>query len=87
MAILPDGLNGVPADSFDPDKLKSLRRKRTVGVFVEIAHDVDLAFASGARTTATKFLQADEIFMAIVPFDGDFLADLLEVYRAHDLIL
>jgi hypothetical protein len=54
---------------------------------VQLAHDVTLSLAAGARAGAAQFLQGDEILRTIVPLDGQFLADLLQVHGPHDPIL
>lgn len=54
-----------------------------VGGFVEIAHDIHFAFTAGAGAGAAEFFERDETFLAVLPFDGEFLADGLEVGGAH----
>src|SRR6266516_4836987 len=83
MAVAPNRLNGVAADVGDAPELKRLRRQRFVRILIDIPHDVALAFASGARTTTSQHFQPHETFAAILPSDGQFIADLLNIRRSH----
>ena len=43
-----------------------------------------LAFATGAGTTTSQCFQPHKTFPAVLPFDGQFVADLLNIRRSHD---
>ena len=83
MAIGPEGLNGVTAYRGDAPQLERLRRERAVRIFVNIAHDIHLAFAAGARAASAQFFQVDKALRAVVPFDGELLANGLDVNWSH----
>jgi hypothetical protein len=83
MAIGPDGLDGVIADRLDPEELEGRGGEGAVGSFVQLAEGVDLAFAPGAWAGTAEVIEADEGLGSVVPADGEFVADDLEVDRAH----
>jgi len=83
VAVGPQGLNRVTADTHESNEAEGVGREWLVGVFVDIAQDIHLAFATGARTMPAQFLQANEGFGAVIPFHCQFLADLLHVERSH----
>ena len=87
MAVRPHRLHRVTADEWRADEPEGIRSQRTVGAFVEIAHDVPLALTSGAGAMASQFLQLDEAFAAVVPLDGKFIANGLEIGWSHGLTL
>src|SRR5579872_4090397 len=64
-------------------ELKCGRRVRLVRILVQIAHDIRLTLASGARAVPPQFLQRQITLGAIAPLDGEFLADLLHIHRSH----
>src|SRR5208282_6344413 len=83
MSVGPHRLDRVTAHAHDADQFKGLRTQRFFRVLVNIAQDVHLALASRARTTPPQFLERNEILAAIIPFDGQFGADGLNVHRSH----
>jgi len=84
MSIAPDRLDGVSADVRDAGKLEGLRRQRTGGIFINVPHDVLFPLASGARTMTAQEFERDETLAAIVPFDGQFGADALQIDWMHE---
>src|SRR6266516_3335447 len=84
MAVAPNRLNGVTTDIGDAAELRRLRRQRLVRLLIDIPHDVTLAFASGARTSASQRFQPHKTFAAVMPSDGQFVANLLNIRRTHD---
>src|SRR5882762_8140032 len=84
MAVAPDRLNCVATDIGDAPELKRFWRQRFVRILIDIPHDVALALASGARTTASQRLQPHKTFAAILPSDGQFVTDLLNIRRSHE---
>src|SRR6185503_14765273 len=84
MAVAPNRLNRVTTDIGDAPELKRLRRQRFVRILVNIPHDVALAFASGARTSASQHFQPHKTFAAILPSNGQFVTDLLNIHRSHE---
>ena len=51
---------------------------------MQLAHNVDFAFAARARTSQAKFLQSDITLLSIFPFNGKFMADQLNIQRLHE---
>jgi hypothetical protein len=49
MPVPPDGLDGVAAHAANPNQLKRRRHQLLARVFMEVAKDVHLALAAGAR--------------------------------------
>ena len=86
MPVAPNWLEGVTTDIADPAQLKRRWRQRLVRPFVNMAHDVRLAFAAGARTMAAQFFQRHKTLAAIVPFDGQLVADGLDICGLHDFV-
>ena len=84
MSIGPLRLNSVSADSRDPHKLKGCGRKGLRGGFIHVSHNVALAFASGAGAVSAQVLDGDVGLSAVIPFDGQFAADVLNIYGLHD---
>ena len=80
VAVTPNRLNCVTADLRDPPQLKRLRRQRLVRTFVKNAHDIPLSFAPRTWAVAPHRLQSQKALAAVVPFDGQFLANLLNVH-------
>jgi len=70
MAVSPLGLNSIAADGCDAKKLEGCGRKRLGRGFIDIAHDVSLAFAAGAGAIPAQVLQRDIGLSAVVPFHG-----------------
>src|SRR2546425_7886075 len=68
MPIGPLRLNGISADSRDPHKLKGCGREGLRRGFIEVAHNVGLAFASGAGAVSAQVLDGDVGLSAVIPF-------------------
>src|SRR5215471_7449406 len=83
MSISPGGLNAVGTNPRNSSQLKRSRCKRLLRPFVNVAHDIHLAFAAGARAMAAQFFQRDKSLGAIVPLDGQLVADGLNIERLH----
>ena len=83
MAVRPHWLNGIAAYLLNAREAEGVRPQLRVGTFIEIAHDVRFAFASGARTVTPQLLKRDKGFRAIAPLDREFIADSLDVAWAH----
>jgi hypothetical protein len=83
MAVTPDRLDGVTANVRDSHELKCRRRQRAVRIFVKIAHDIHLPFATGAGTMATQLFQPHKTFAAVLPLDREFFANWLNIRRSH----
>ena len=84
MAVSPQRLHCVTANEWSADKPERIRPQRAVRTFVEVAHDIALALTSGAGAVSAQFLQLDEAFATVVPFDRKFVADGLEVGWSHE---
>jgi len=87
MTITPDWLNCVAPDISDAQQASALLGHWLIRVLVNVAQDISLALAPGARTTTTQRLQRHKALRAIIPFDGQFLANLLNIDRSHMRIL
>src|SRR5438093_4846389 len=85
MAVAPNRLNGVAADVGDAPELKRRRRQRFVRIFIDIAHNDALALAAGAWATPSQRFQPHKAFVAILPSDRQFFADMLNIHRSHSL--
>src|SRR5208282_2345201 len=83
MPVGPNRLNRITAHANDADQFKSFRGQGLFRISVNVPHDVHLALATRARTTSPQFLQRNETFAAVIPLDGQFVADLLNVHRSH----
>ena len=83
MAVAPNRLDGVAAHVGDAPELKRLGRQRFVRILINVPHDVGLAFAPGAGTTTSQRLQPHKTLAAILPSDGQFIANLLNIHRSH----
>lgn len=83
VSISPRGLDSVCSDPRQASELKGLRGQRTLRAFVQVPQDVFLAPAAGAGTMPPQFLQRDEAFAAVLPFDRQLLADRLDVHWSH----
>jgi len=87
MTIAPGRLNRIAPHIRDAQQSGALGRQRLIRVFVNVAQDIGFALAPGARATTTQRLQWHKALRAIVPFDGQFLANLLNIDRSHTEIL
>ena len=83
VAVGPDGLDAVAADGIEPGQFEGDAGKGFRGVFVNVAEDVGFAGAAGAGAGAAEFFERNKILMAILPFDGQFISNRLNVGRAH----
>ena len=83
MSVGPLRLNRVAADVRDAAQLKRLGAQRLLWANVKMSHHVHLTFALCARTGAAQFFQRDKTFAAIVPFQREFITDLLDVDQSH----
>jgi len=83
MSVSPRGLKGVTADRGEPRQLKCLRVECFFRVPVNIPHNVGLAFAAGARAMPAEFFEGNKRFLAVIPFNGQFAANVLNVQWVH----
>src|SRR5436190_1987563 len=84
MAVAPNRLDGVAADVGDARELKRLWRQRPVRILIDIPQDVAFAFAACARASTPQRFQPHKAFAPIIPLDGQFIADLLNIRRSHE---
>src|SRR5688572_3819707 len=87
MSVRPLRLNRVAADVGDAFEDERIRAQGFLRADVEVAHDVLLAFAPGAGAGAAQFLQRDETLRAVLPFQGQFISDLLDICQSHERTL
>src|SRR6266511_274285 len=83
MPVGPQRLHRVTADDGAAQELKRPRRERLGGRLVNVAQDVRLTLAARTWTVAAEFFHRDEALAPILPLDGEFIADGLDVGRAH----
>ena len=79
MAVAPNRLKRIAADVGHTNELESVWSQRPVGMLINIAQNIDFALAPRARTTPAQGCQRNIAFPAIRPFDGQFIADALNV--------
>src|SRR5882672_2224403 len=81
MSVPPHRLDRIPADANDALQLETSGRQRFLRISINVPQNVDLPLAPGAGTVSSEAFQRNETFAAIRPFDGEFVADLLNVQR------
>ena len=78
--VSPTGLQCIPAHQIESDKLEAL-----VGVAHMRTHNltehIRLAAASRARTRAPQQFKFQKRFGAVIPGNGQFVSDLLDIIR------
>ena len=77
VAVGPDWLHSVASDAVQPDQLKRLGRQGFGRILVKIAHDIGFTFATRAWAITAQFLQGDKTFSAVLPLDGELIANRL----------
>src|SRR5881296_1971324 len=82
--VSPHRLDRVAACDGAAHELKRRRRERLVGRLVHVTQNVHLTLASRAWTMAPESFQRDETLASVVPLDGEFISDWLNVSRTHD---
>jgi len=87
VAVGPDGLEGVGTDRFQAEQLRRAGGQRTVRSFVQVSHDIGLAGATGTGAMTAQGDQGDETLGAIIPAEGEFGADDLDVDGAHTVVV
>src|SRR4051812_24760153 len=87
MSIGPHGLNRIPAYQRPASQFKTSRGVANTRTH-HIAEDIRFASAGCTRTGASQKLQRKKRLRAIVPLDGEFAANELQVLRlqAHQLL-
>ena len=85
VAVAPDRLKSIAADTPETRELKRLRGERPRRAAVNLAHHVSLPAAARAGAALSQRLETDETFHAIVPLDRQLFANLLNVQRMHTL--
>ncbi len=83
MAIRPDGLNGIRAHPLQADQLEGTRGQWLSGRLVELAHHVPLSLAARTGASPPQSFQPNVMLAAVSPFNGQFLADHLNIRRLH----
>ena len=83
MTIRPNGLDGIAADIDDAHDLKCPLGKRLRRILVNISHDVHFPVAPRAGAPAAHGFHRDKAFCPIIPFDGQFPANLLNICWLH----
>ena len=84
VAVTPDGLKRITADRLQPPELERGWRQGLIRPFVQISQDIHFSLAAGARAMAPQFFQWHKTLAAIVPFDGELVANCLNIRRPHE---
>lgn len=84
VTVRPHRLDRVTADNSPARQFKRTGWKRFVRTFVELAENIHLTLASGTRTTPAETFKQDEAFSSVVPFDGKFISNFLNVEWSHE---
>ena len=79
MAVRPAGLDSIGSNGTPTLEDERGCRQRFVWVFVEIAHDIRLAFASRARTMSAELLEFDIGLRTVLPLDCQFVTYALDI--------
>src|SRR5882672_10052289 len=80
VSIRPTGLQCIAADEIESDKLEALLRVAHLRTH-NLTEHIRLAAASRARTRATQQFKFQKRFGAVIPGNGQFVSDLLDVAR------
>lgn len=83
MSVRPLRLDRVATDVGDAFELKRLCAEGLLWPDIQVAHHILLAFAPGARTSATQFFQRNKTLRVVIPFDRELRSNLLKVNRPH----
>jgi len=83
MSVVPGRLDTVPAHQRETPPLERRWWQRLVRSFVKMPQHIHLALTTRARTGSSQFVQCHKTLAAIVPFDGQFLPDNLNVQWPH----
>ena len=83
MSICPNRLNGIATHMGKPDQLECRRRQLSFGIFMNIPQDIRFTLAAGAGTPSPQRFQRNETFIPVIPFDGQFLANQLNVQWSY----
>ena len=83
MAVGPYRLDGITPYAKKLHQLERFYSQRLGRIFVKVAHDVHFALATGARTRAAQIFEQYKIFTTAIPFNGQFIPNLLDVQGFH----
>lgn len=83
MSVCPLRLNRVAPDTGQSQQSKGFGLQRFLRPDIQISHDVGLAFAPGAGARAAELFERDETLCAVIPFQSEFISDLLNVRQSH----
>ena len=83
MAVAPNGLDAIAAHALDLAHFEGTGRELRLGTAMDVPHDVRLAFAAGTGASAPKRFQRNVTFGSVLPTDGKFVSDRLNVGRLH----
>jgi hypothetical protein len=77
VAVLPEGLQRITSDRLKRTQLKTARLEGALGPFDDPEH-VGLALTHGAGTGPAEKFQREEGFPAVVPGNGELIADHID---------
>lgn len=80
MPVSPARLHGITADEVKAGKLKTLWRVADIRSR-NIAENIRLASTCSARTGTAEQFQAEIRFRVVIPLNGEFVSDLLDIFR------
>lgn len=83
MTVPPGGLDSITTYGHHASDFESACAQRLVRTFVQLTEDVDFALATGARAKTPHLFEGEKGLRAIIPFDGEFVSDLLNIYWPH----
>ena len=83
MAVAPNGLDAIPAHAPHLADFEGTWRKLRLGPAMDVPHDVRFALAAGAGASATERFQRNVTFGPVLPPDGKFVSNHLNVSRLH----
>ena len=83
MAVAPNGLDAIPAHAPELAHFEGAWRKLRLGPAMDVPHDVRFAFAAGAWASAPERFQRNVTFGPVLPTDGKFISNHLNVSRLH----
>lgn len=85
MSVRPEGLDRIPPHSSQAAQLETRSGERSLRAFVEVSHDIPFALTPGTRTRPPQNFETDKPLGAIIPSQGQLVANLLNINQTHPL--
>lgn len=83
VSVSPEELDRISAHGDEVFQGECRRGQRLWRCFVNVSQDVGLALAACTGATAAELFKRDETLRPILPFEGQFVSDVLNVCGAH----